>query len=144
MLALGAAVLSATASPAHAKAKAKAKESPPPSLSWLSNADLAQAAGLSAAVGFGSALLVRALAGASLIVLAATVALLKWLELHNLISINWQEVEKAWDLQVVRRLASADGRVDASDLLARSQRWLATSIPSAGGFAAGFALGLKP
>ena len=104
---------------------------------------MAQAAGLSAAVGLGSGLLVKALALASLIVLAASVALLKWLELHRLITINWQEVERCWDALVVRRLMGKDGRVDASNLYERCQRWLATSIPSAGGFAAGFALGIK-
>ena len=89
----------------------------------------------------------QALASGALIILAGTFAFLKWLETQQLITVNWKNVESFWAKQTKLLDQNGDGKLDAKDLQvvrARFEGFMATTVPSAGGFAAGFMLGIKP
>lgn len=93
-----------------------------------------QQAGLSAVIGYATALAIKVFAGASLLLLAACFAGLKWLEQNDLVAIKWNNVNNYWKKQTgkVKQIearhwealrAARLGRVVASPELSRPQRW---------------------
>jgi len=68
---------------------ASAKEAPPPPKARTDSGQVLSAASLSALIGYASAKLVSTVATTVLVVFAAELAFLKWLELHGVITVNW-------------------------------------------------------
>ena len=83
-----------------------------------------------------------------LVSLAASFAMLKWLELNALIVVNWDNVYTFVKKQgaILDQNLGGTGTFDARDAMAiksRFEGFMAQTAPSAGGFAAGFAAGLR-
>ena len=70
----------------------------------------------------------------------------QWLELQGLITIQWDNVKAFAQKQMKVLDVNHDGTLDAKDAqvaLSRFEGFMATTVPSSAGFAAGFAMGMR-
>lgn len=102
--------------------------------------------GISGVVGLGAGMAVKTLGSKILITLASFVALLRWLELNDLVEVKWANVHAlSKRTSLVLLDVNNDGKVDEHDFFAikaKAINFYTAAVPSVAGFTAGFAAGL--
>jgi uncharacterized membrane protein (Fun14 family) len=150
-VAVAVAALALTHAPAALAGK-KAAE-PTPSKMFIAGMDPADFAllfskefGISGAVGVGVGIVAKLAAKTAFMVLASVMALLRWLELNDLVDVKWANVNRLVGKTTMLADLNNDGKLDAKDLeiaKAKAVGFFGNALPSAGGLSAGIMLGLK-
>ena len=145
------AALALTHAPAALAGKKNAE--PTPSKTLIAGMDPADFAllfskelGISGAVGVGIGIVAKLAAKTAFMVLASVVALLRWLELNDLVDVKWGNVNRLVGKTTMLADLNNDGKLDAKDLeiaKAKAVGFFGNALPSAGGLTAGIMLGLK-
>lgn len=140
--------LAASATVGAAPARAKGKASAEPRLDALDfTALFSRELGISGVVGVGVGVAVKALGSKVLVGLASAVAALRWLELNDIVDVKWDHVHALTRRTAQQHLdVNRDGKIDEHDLFALKAKvvnFYTSAVPSATGFSAGFALGLR-
>ena len=151
----GVAVTVAALALTHAPAALAGKKTaePTPSKTLIAGMDPADFAllfskelGISGAVGVGVGIVAKLAAKTAFMVLASVVALLRWLELNDLVDVKWGNVNRLVGKTTMLADLNNDGKLDAKDLeiaKAKAVGFFGNALPSAGGLTAGIMLGLK-
>lgn len=140
--------LAAFATVGAAPARAKGKAAAEPRLDALDfTALFSRELGISGVVGVGVGVAVKALGSKVLVGLASAVAALRWLELNDIVDVKWDHVHALTQRTAQQHLdLNRDGKIDEHDLFALKAKvvnFYTSAVPSAAGFSAGFALGLR-
>ena len=102
--------------------------------------------GISGVVGLGAGMAIKSLGSKILITVASFVALLRWLELNDLVDVKWENVHAIVKSSSSVLDVNKDGKVDEHDFFAIKAKvinFYTSAVPSAAGFTAGFAAGLS-
>lgn len=102
--------------------------------------------GVSTAVGVGVGYAIKSTVKVACLGVASFFALLRWLEMNDLIDVKWKNVEKFVQKGSLVADLNKDGKVDLNDVQyakVKAVGFFETALPSAGGLMSGIALGLK-
>lgn len=107
---------------------------------------LCQEFGVSGIVGVGVGCALKSAVKVAAVSFASFFALLKWLEMNDLVDVKWKNVNKLVKKASLVADLNHDGKIDSKDLQHAKMKavgFFESALPSAGGLLAGMSLGLK-
>ena len=102
--------------------------------------------GVSGIVGVGVGCALKSALKVAAVSFASFFALLKWLEMNDLVDVKWKNVNKLVKKASLVADLNHDGKIDSKDLQHAKMKavgFFESALPSAGGLLAGMSLGLK-